>query len=484
MLLFNQAAVQACGPICQDIYGVYPNTPQSQYPAAAHKVAEWLLTQVALRGNGVYQEFLDGNIQSLGLGALDYSSLASRNVLKSLIVQSLRSEPAVTLRKVDSDGDGLPDDADQAYLYAGSQFSPFQPDSNQDGFSDRFEVLHQAEGFHPGSPNKDLRGCDPTRTATLGCRYFTDTDGDGLTQWEEAYLGTHPNLVDSDGDGIPDGIEVRYGLDPLTSNNGKDTDSDGISDLEEIRAGTDPSTPDRSLYDSSAVQYTFVANAAAETTASATITPSAGSNWSRRRTTSERRRDSTCSRCGLPKRRRVPWPATTASGRSPVPGRSTRRRSGMRPASVCPQARTCKSTTRISTRLRCSSFRAITSAPIAWELLRRDATKPSLPGRAGRDVRRAGRSLHRQLPVRRARPGTSFPWTGRSSSTAGSAPTAPTTSSPPSRFSSSSTRRSRCASPTRMEHGRSPRCSCSILFPRTQRFTSPSCCSPAAPRRF
>ncbi len=260
VLLFNQAAVQACGPICQDIYGVYPNTPQSQYPAAAHKVAEWLLTQVALRGNGVYQEFLDGNIQSLGLGALDYSSLASRNVLKSLIVQSLRSEPAVTLRKVDSDGDGLPDDADQAYLYSSSQLSPFQPDSNQDGFSDRFEVLHQAEGFHPGSPIKDLRGCDPTRTATLGCRYFTDTDGDGLTQWEEAYLGTHPNLVDSDGDGIPDGIEVRYGLDPLTSNNGKDTDSDGISDLEEIRAGTDPSTPDRSLYDSSAVQYTFVAN--------------------------------------------------------------------------------------------------------------------------------------------------------------------------------------------------------------------------------
>jgi hypothetical protein len=259
VLLFNQAAVQACGAICEDIYGVYPNTPIADYPAAAHSVAEWLLTQVALLGNGVYQEFLDGNIQSLGLGALDYSSLASRNVLKSLIVQSLRSEPAVTLRKVDSDGDGLTDDADQAYLYPNSELSPYERDSNQDGFSDRFEVLHIGQGFSPGSPTKDLRGCDPTRSATLGCVYTTDSDGDGLTQWEEAYLGTHVNLVDSDGDGIPDGIEVRYGLDPLTSNAGMDTDADGISDLDEIRGGTDPSTPDRSLYDSSAIQYTFVA---------------------------------------------------------------------------------------------------------------------------------------------------------------------------------------------------------------------------------
>ncbi len=259
VLLFNQAAVQACGAICQDIYGVYPNTPIAGYPAAAHKVAEWLLTQVALRGNGVYQEFIDGNIQSLGLGALDYSSLASRNVLKSLIVQSLRSEPAVTLRKVDSDGDGLADDADQSYLYPGSQLSPYSADSNQDGFSDRFEVLHQGEGFHPGAPKKDLRGCDPTIAATLNCIYSEDSDGDGLTTWEEKYLGTHPNLVDSDGDGIPDGIEVRYGLDPLVSNVGKDSDGDGIGDLDEIRGGTDPSTPDRALYDSSAVQYTFVA---------------------------------------------------------------------------------------------------------------------------------------------------------------------------------------------------------------------------------
>lgn len=42
-----------------------------------------------------------------------------------------------------------------------------------------------------------------------------DTDGDGLTDEEEAALGTDPNNRDSDGDGISDGDEVAAGTDPL-----------------------------------------------------------------------------------------------------------------------------------------------------------------------------------------------------------------------------------------------------------------------------
>lgn len=42
-----------------------------------------------------------------------------------------------------------------------------------------------------------------------------DTDGDGLTDAEEADLGTDPAKADTDGDGITDGDEVKNGTDPL-----------------------------------------------------------------------------------------------------------------------------------------------------------------------------------------------------------------------------------------------------------------------------
>ncbi|MDQ8179924.1 hypothetical protein QEH57_04650 [Pelagicoccus sp. SDUM812005] len=42
-----------------------------------------------------------------------------------------------------------------------------------------------------------------------------DSDGDGLTDSEEALLGTDPGLVDSDGDGLSDKVELAYGTDPL-----------------------------------------------------------------------------------------------------------------------------------------------------------------------------------------------------------------------------------------------------------------------------
>jgi hypothetical protein len=51
-----------------------------------------------------------------------------------------------------------------------------------------------------------------------------DTDGDGLLDTEELAIGTNPALADSDGDGIPDGIEVG---DPQAP---RDTDGDLVID--------------------------------------------------------------------------------------------------------------------------------------------------------------------------------------------------------------------------------------------------------------
>lgn len=42
-----------------------------------------------------------------------------------------------------------------------------------------------------------------------------DSDGDGLSDDEEAALGTDPNNPDTDGDGVLDGAEFDCGADPL-----------------------------------------------------------------------------------------------------------------------------------------------------------------------------------------------------------------------------------------------------------------------------
>jgi hypothetical protein len=69
-----------------------------------------------------------------------------------------------------------------------------------------------------------------------------DRDGDGLSDSQEGYLGTNPNIPDSDQDLLNDGEEVlSWSTNPLN----RDTDGDKLSDGEEVRSiGTDPSNPD------------------------------------------------------------------------------------------------------------------------------------------------------------------------------------------------------------------------------------------------
>ncbi|MFT7521280.1 MAG: hypothetical protein ACI9MC_003431, partial [Kiritimatiellia bacterium] len=68
----------------------------------------------------------------------------------------------------------------------------------------------------------------------------SDADQDGLTNSEEAELGTDPMVADTDGDGLSDYREaIKLGTDPLHV----DTDLDGFSDGDEIAAETDPLQP-------------------------------------------------------------------------------------------------------------------------------------------------------------------------------------------------------------------------------------------------
>lgn len=67
-----------------------------------------------------------------------------------------------------------------------------------------------------------------------------DTDGDGLTDAEEAEIGTNPTLVDSDADFLFDREEVEvYGTNPLVA----DSDRDGFLDGEEVQDRFNPNGP-------------------------------------------------------------------------------------------------------------------------------------------------------------------------------------------------------------------------------------------------
>lgn len=65
-----------------------------------------------------------------------------------------------------------------------------------------------------------------------------DSDGDGLTDDNEANIGTNPLSPDSDADGLKDNEEVMiYNTKPLNP----DSDGDGLTDYEEISVyGSDP----------------------------------------------------------------------------------------------------------------------------------------------------------------------------------------------------------------------------------------------------
>lgn len=80
-------------------------------------------------------------------------------------------------------------------------------------------------------------GLDPNNPADA----LADFDGDGLTNFQELMVyGTDIRKADTDGDGLSDGDEVNlYHTNPLLA----DTDGDGLRDGLEIQTGSDPLDP-------------------------------------------------------------------------------------------------------------------------------------------------------------------------------------------------------------------------------------------------
>jgi len=150
-------------------------------------------------------------------------------------------------------------------------------------------VRYVGEGTFLYMPNRDYTGSDAftytitdpvgnedTASVTISVQVgadnpsdpnFFDSDGDGIYDIEETDIyQTDPYAADTDEDGLSDGWELFWGLDPLTADdpeadpdndglsnlsenqyktnpNNCDTDGDGISDGDEVKQGSDPTDP-------------------------------------------------------------------------------------------------------------------------------------------------------------------------------------------------------------------------------------------------
>ena len=152
---------------------------------------------------------------------------------------------------LDTDGDGLSDNFERSI---GSD--PNLSDSDFDGVSDYNEVSYDGDAnsynpatdLNPTNADTDGDGMSDGWEIRFGYNPLSDDgtknnddDNDGLTNLEEFQKSTLPNNFDTDGDGIGDGDEVNvYNTNPANA----DTDSDGLSDGGEVECGTDPTNPD------------------------------------------------------------------------------------------------------------------------------------------------------------------------------------------------------------------------------------------------
>lgn len=203
-------------------------------PSWIEDEATYLLKQMAQIGKGTFRSFPNGeDINFLHVG---FSSLKRVFRMKNFVASNLSAQPWAGSQLKDSDADGLEDGEEKQ---AGTNVA--LADSDDDGFSDLLEHFYRSSGWDALDPAD--ADC-PLLEDKDGDRLPDDTDGDGLLDCEERFLGTSRNLFDSDADGVPDGIEVRVGTNPVVVDTDDDLDFDGMANGDEIRLHTDPRSDD------------------------------------------------------------------------------------------------------------------------------------------------------------------------------------------------------------------------------------------------
>jgi len=202
-----------------------------------------------------------------GNGQTDLADFYAANPPAELPVETSTSTDEAT--SLDSDSDGLSDNFENST----SLTNPYSTDSDGNGRSDYDDYYYPVS-----NPDSDSDGVTDTSETEQGTDpYSVDSDGDGLTDGEETNVFyTDPNnaysrnsqytdwymvdLTDSDGGGIPDRIESYLGMNPndATDDVSGDLDGDGTTNVESYEQGTAPDANVTENYDRDADGMTDV----------------------------------------------------------------------------------------------------------------------------------------------------------------------------------------------------------------------------------
>ena len=220
------------------VYGL----PEPQIPPLCDGVPPYNRAEAIVRmqamadhGDGTMRDYNSG--QGVDFLHIDYGSIKRPWTLSNFIVYNASVVPSDTGEGFlpDSDRDGLGDDEE---FSIGTDRT--NPDTDGDGYGDFLEAKNLAAGFDPNDRDSPAISCD----AAVDEGGRQDLDGDLLTGCEERYLETDYRLFDSDADRMPDGMELRFGLDPLRADDQLDLDLDSWPNREELVIGSNPALPD------------------------------------------------------------------------------------------------------------------------------------------------------------------------------------------------------------------------------------------------
>ncbi|MFL5321548.1 MAG: VWA domain-containing protein [Myxococcaceae bacterium] len=206
------------------------------------------LSAMAVKGAGEFRDFR--NNEPINFLNFKFGNVRRAYEVKDFTAMNFSALPGSPADQADSDSDHL-SDADEIK----ERTDPLNRDTDGDGFSDGVEVYFRAHGaaFTPNQiATPDGGGLD------IGCPpnlRGIDTDCDGLLDCDEQLIGTNPERVDSDNDGVPDGTEWFMHTEGSSPDLEQDPDLDGLLSREEIHLHTDPLAVDTSSLSVNGYRY-------------------------------------------------------------------------------------------------------------------------------------------------------------------------------------------------------------------------------------